>query len=189
MRSEIITHDELTKISRYLQPDNKLALDTAAITGLRIGDVLNLRDTNLIDNYIVFVAQKTGKPGKSRVPAALMRKLRANIRNGFVFPGRSGTKPRTRQAVFADMRKACKIAKIPHHVSPHSTRKLFAVDTVNRKGLNAAMVALQHSSPAMTRIYITDNTDAEPPAWAYTIADYIINKVTKNVEHLLKGLK
>lgn len=189
MRSEIITHDEFNRMSRYLQPDNKLALETSISTGLRIGDVLALRDTNLIDNYIVFVAQKTGKSGKSRIPAALMRRLKANVQNGFVFPGRSGTKPRTRQAVFSDMRRACKAAKISHHVSPHSTRKLFAVDTVNKKGFNAAMTALQHSSPAMTRIYITDNADTEPPAWAYTIADYIINKVTKNVEHLLKDLK
>lgn len=75
------------------------------------------------------------------------------------------------------MKNASKAANLKHHATPHSTRKLFAVNTLNKKGFNAVMTALQHTNPETTKIYLADNSELTPPPWAYAIADYIIDKI------------
>lgn len=178
MKSDIITLEEFKKIKKLLQPANALALETAAKTGLRIGDVLQLKTDNINDNLIHYVAQKTGKSGTAKIPQGLKTRLLNNAVNGWLFPGRNPKKHRTRQAVFTDMTKAAKRLNLQHHATPHSTRKLFAVETLNKKGFNATMQALQHSNPNITRLYCYDEkSDTRPPAWAYVIADYIIDKI------------
>lgn len=138
---------------------------------------MNLKTDNIGDNYITFTAQKTGKSGKARIPKALARRLSANATNGFIFPGRNADKPRTRQAVYLDMKNASKAANLKRHATPHSTRKLFAVNTLNKKGFDAVMSALQHTNRDTTKLYISDNSDLTPPPWAYVIADYIVGKI------------
>lgn len=178
MKADIITIEEFKQIKKLLQPANALALETAAKTGLRIGDVLQLKLDNISDNSIHYVAQKTGKPGTAKITPGLKARLLNNASCGWLFPGRNPKNHRTRQAVYTDMTKAAKQLHIQHHATPHSTRKLFAVETLNKKGFNATMQALQHSNPNITRLYCYDEkSDTQPPAWAYVIADYIIDKI------------
>lgn len=64
-------------------------------------------------------------------------------------------KHRTRQAVWWDVKRAAKAFRLPQNVAPHSLRKLYAVDLLNRCGGNLGRVqrALNHSDAATTHIY------------------------------------
>ena len=183
MRSEYINPDDLKLILKHMQPDNALALVVASKSGLRISDVLKIRPSDIVGNTVSFVAMKTGKAGTFKLPKKMIEQMFDNSNYLWVFPGRTPNQHKTRQAVYTDMIKARELAKIKTHVTPHSTRRLFAVEIANNEGINSAMKKLQHSNSDITRLYITTPDDV--PAWAYKIADYIIDKITKNVAELL----
>ena len=54
-----------------------------------------------------------------------------------------------------DVKRAAKAFRLPQNVAPHSLRKLYAVDLLNRCGGNLGRVqrALNHSDAATTYIY------------------------------------
>lgn len=183
MRAEYINADDLKKICRFMQVDNALALTVASKSGLRISDVLKIKPTDIDGTTIHYTAMKTGKQGSFRLPKRTIEQMFANSNDLWIFPSpRNPQEHKTRQAVYSDMTKARDIAKIKTHVTPHSTRRLFAVEVANTKGIQTAMERLQHSNPDITKLYITTPDDV--PAWAYKIANYIIDKVTQNVAEL-----
>lgn len=123
-------------------------------TGLRIGDVVKLRRQNLQADGLHYKAQKTGKNGVAKVSAALRRELSAR-RGKWLFPSpyKAG-KHITRQCAWARIKAACKRAGIETEgVSPHSLRKVFAVELYREKGFRAVQEALQHRNAATTEIY------------------------------------
>lgn len=183
MRAEYINPDDLKKICRFMQNDNALALTVASKSGLRISDVLKIKPSDIDGTTVYYTAMKTGKKGSFRLPKKTIEQMFANSNDLWIFPSPMHPKNhKTRQAVYSDMTKARDIAKIKTHVTPHSTRRLFAVEVANSKGIYTAMEKLQHSNPDITKLYITTPDDV--PAWAYKIADYIIDRVTKNVAEL-----
>lgn len=179
MRAEYINPNELSAICRYMQSDNALALKVASLSGLRISDVLKIRPSDITGTAVTYVAMKTGKQGTFKLPKKVIEQMFANSNNFWIFPGRNPEQHKTRQAVYTDMIKARECAKVKTHVTPHSTRRLFAVEVANNEGIISAMKKLQHSNADITRLYIAKDDDI--PAWAYKIADYIIDKVTHNV--------
>lgn len=146
-----------------MEHDNGLAIWVSMETGLRISDVLKIRLSDISENGNVFyIAKKTGKRGKAHISKDLHKEIILTV-NGrpepseFLFPGRRGDKPRTRQAVYRDVKKA--VAKMGSEykgkqISPHTARKVFAVETLRDKGISAAQKALQHSSVMTTLIYL-----------------------------------
>ena len=75
----------------------------------------------------------------------------------WAFPNaRDWRKHRTRQAVWADVKRAAKAFRLPQNVAPHSLRKLYAVEQLdkNRGDLSKVQRALNHSDTATTMIYV-----------------------------------
>ena len=72
----------------------------------------------------------------------------------WVFPGRDPRKHRTRQAVYKDIRRAAEAFRVREHVSPHSARKIYAVEQLHKSGdLHKVQRLLQHDDAAVTAIY------------------------------------
>lgn len=136
-----------------MQYENALALRTSLETGFRIDDVLNILPKNINGRKISIVAQKTGKPDTKVVSIDLVKRLRQISRNGFVFCGRFGNKPRTRQAVWKDVKKAAKILKLSGNIAPHTARKTYGVEDFRENGLGQAQKDLQHNDVNTTMLY------------------------------------
>lgn len=132
-----------------------LPLAVSLETGLRVGDVVKLRRANLQPDGLHYRAQKTGKAGKAKISSGLRKQLEAGRKGKWLFPSpyKSGAHI-TRQCVWARVKRACKAQNIdPEGVSPHSMRKVFAVELYRDRGFRAVQEALQHSNGATTEIY------------------------------------
>lgn len=152
MKSRYLDHAEVEALREHMSEGAFLPLWLAVSTGLRIGDVLKARVRDLKPDGLHYIAEKTGKPGVVGVPAALRRKLPKNGK--WLFPGRDPARHLTRQAVWARVKAAGKRAGVDlDGVSPHSLRKVFAVELYREKGFHAVQEALQHSNAATTEIY------------------------------------
>lgn len=136
-----------------MQYENALALRTSLETGWRIDDVLHLRVSDLKGRTLSCISMKTGKPDKKVISADLAKRLLQVANNGRLFDGRFGDKPRTRQAVWRDVKKAVKRLGIAGNVAPHSARKTYAVEDFKDNGLAQVQKDLQHDRLSTTLIY------------------------------------
>jgi integrase len=145
---------EYEHILAALMPENRLALEVSACTGLRISDVLNLRTDRLSERFTVREL-KTGKNRRVRIPPRLLDRLIAGAGKIWVFEGRTDyRKHRTRQAVFKDLQRTAKMFRVKVHVSPHSARKIYAVGEYRRTGsLQRVRELLNHEDEAVTMLY------------------------------------
>lgn len=187
MRSKFIPDETVEALKKVLGSEAWLPFQVSLETGLRIGDVLRLRSSDLTESdggYILrYTAQKTGKEGEAKLSRSTGKKLCR--RKGFLFPGRGHSGHLTRQAAWARIKRACDAAQIdPGGVSPHSLRKCFAVELRHEKGLEAVKEALQHSNDAVTRVYAYADSvmkgDAdEPIRWRdlELICEYILDRI------------
>ena len=153
MRTEYLLDREVENVLSALTPTNRLVMRLALHTGLRIGDILNLRTEQLKPTFWI----KEGKTGKSRqvgLPEPLLSDLKDRAGQIWVFEsGRTG-KPHTRQAVWRDVKRAAKAFRLPQNVAPHSARKVYAVELLAKYGdIAKVKKALNHSSIAVTMIY------------------------------------
>ena len=154
-RSDWVNRDVMSHILAALTPENRLAIITSMVTGLRIGDVLCLRRSDIDKDRFTVTEEKTLKRRSIRLPARLRDELLLHCGKIFVFPHRySERKHRTRQAVYKDIRRAAKAFRVRLHVSPHSARKIYAVSEY-KKDMNLKRVQrlLNHSNEAVTMIY------------------------------------
>ena len=154
MKSKYLETAELRKLRSMLAEEAWLPLWVSLETGLRIGDVVKLRKQNLQADGLHYKAQKTGKNGVAKVSAELRKEL-SRRRGKWLFPSpyKAG-KHITRQCAWARIKAACKKAGLdPDGVSPHSLRKVFAVELYREKGFRAVQEALQHRNAATTEIY------------------------------------
>lgn len=153
MRTDYLLDREVELILAALMPGNALALRTALHTGLRIGDVLQLRPEQLKPRFWI-TEQKTGKKRQVGLPAALLEDLKDSAGKHWVFPGRDPTKHRTRQAVWKDMKRAAKAFRLPINAGPHSARKVYAVELMRKYGdIERVRRALNHNSETVTMLY------------------------------------
>ncbi|MEG0756191.1 MAG: tyrosine-type recombinase/integrase, partial [Oscillospiraceae bacterium] len=59
-----------------------------------------------------------------------------------------------RQAVWADVKRAAKAFRLPQNIAPHSFRKVYAVELLEKYGdIERVKRALNHSSVEVTMIY------------------------------------
>lgn len=157
MKTRYLDTSEIRALKKATAASDWLPFEVALYTGLRIGDVLKIkRDDISSDGILTFTAQKTGKTGQIKLPKQLTNKLTANNSSQWVFPSpRKGSAFHlTRQAAWARIKASARRANIEiDGCSPHSLRKVFAVDLFKREGSKAVMDALQHSDMNTTDIY------------------------------------
>ena len=190
MRSEFIERDLYNRVFQYMQYDNVLAMRVALETGLRIDDVMSLEAQNLTGNTIRCIAKKTGKSCTKVIPANLAKQLRNNSANGWLFPSPSNpNKHKTRQSVWKDIRKACELSGITQHVTPHSSRKTYAVDVFREEGITSAQRKLQHNRIETTMLYaFSDIMTGRSKQSTFSewdiekLAEYIAEKIIEYLE-------
>lgn len=153
MRTDYLLDREVNLILAALTPENRLVMRTALTTGLRIGDVLELKPHQLKPHFWV-TEQKTGKRRQVGLPEPLLSDLKKNAGKYWVFPGRDPKKHRTRQAVWKDVKRAARAFRLRQNVAPHSARKVYAVDLLKKYGdIDRVRRALNHGSETVTMIY------------------------------------
>lgn len=154
MKTEYLLNEELKHVLAALTPSNQLVMRVCLHTGLRLGDVLRLRTAQLAPQFWI-TEQKTGKRRRVNLSAALIAELKLHSGGGeYVFPSRSGNGHRTRQSVWKDVKRASKAFRLPQNVAPHTMRKIYAVDLLERYGdIRRVQRALNHTNPSVTLIY------------------------------------
>lgn len=158
MRTEYILEREVDLILAALTPKNRLVIRTALTTGLRVGDVLALKPERLKPHFWV-TEQKTGKKRQVGLPEPLLSDLKKHAGKHWVFPGRDPLKHHTRQAVWKDVKRAAKLFRLPQNVAPHSFRKVYAVELMQKYGdIERVRRALNHGSETITMIYAMADT-------------------------------
>ena len=153
MTTEYLLHREVGHVLAALTPKNRLVCEVMLHTGLRVGDVLALR-TEQLGNRMWVKESKTGKRKQVGLPGELLARVRAQAGKVWAFLGRDGTKPHTRQAVWADVKRAAKAFRLPQNAGTHSMRKVYAVELLERYGdIQRVRRALNHDRLATTLIY------------------------------------
>lgn len=153
MRTDYLLDREVEQVLQLLTPDNRLVMRLLLHTGLRIGDGLQLRPDQLKPNFWV-TEQKTGKRRQVGIPEPLLSDLRDYAGKYWVFPGRDPRKHRSRQAVWKDVKRAAAACRLTANVAPHSARKVYAVDLLEKYGdIERVRRALNHSGIEVTLIY------------------------------------
>lgn len=153
MKTEYLLNKEVKHVLAALTPSNQLVVRVCLHTGLRIGDVVALRTEQLARQFTVREA-KTKKPRKVGLPDELLFEIKAQAGSEWAFPGRVEGQHRTRQAVWKDVKRAAKAFRLPQNVAPHSFRKVYAVELLNKYGdLERVKRALNHSNLEITMIY------------------------------------
>lgn len=145
----------MSHILAALTYENRLAITVSLLTGLRIGDVLNMRSRDLLKDRFTITEEKTLKRRTIRIPNKLRDELQAIAGKIYVFQNRlSARKHRTRQAVYKDIKRAAKAFRVKGNISCHTARKIYAVSEY-KKDFSVARVKklLNHSSEAVTMIY------------------------------------
>ena len=186
MTSEYLPKTAYAPILRRMSYENRLAVQVALYTGLRLGDVLKSTPQDLIENTLHYTAEKTGKNGSARLTRSLADKLRKNANKWWLFPSpyKYGVKHRHRTTVYKDFVDARERAKIDENVTPHSTRKTFAVELRDKKGFDEVKKALQHDNIGTTMVYAL--ADYKQPKNSLKIDyDIIAGKVAVEVARLL----
>lgn len=156
IRADWVEQTTFDHILAALMPQNRLALEVSMCTGLRIDDVLHLRTEQVRKGRFTVKEMKTGKSKRVRLPNALKYDILASAGRFYAFEGRiDPKKPRTRQAVFKDLKRACKLFRLRGvHLSPHSARKIYSVSAYKLTcSVDKVQKLLNHSSEAVTLLY------------------------------------
>lgn len=153
MRTEYLIEREVERVLDLLTFENRLVLRVLLHTGLRIGDALALKPEQLKPNFWV-TEQKTGKRKQVGLPAPLLDDLREAAGEYWVFPGMDPKKHRSRQAVWKDVKRAAAALRLTANAAPHSARKVYAVELLNKYGdIEKVRRALNHGGLEVTLIY------------------------------------
>lgn len=156
LRADYIPQAALEHILSALTTPNELALQVSLCTGLRIDDVLSLKTQQLKTNRFTVTESKTMKRRKITLPVNLWNDLLMQAGKIYVFEGRTDPrKHRTRQAVYKDLKRAATLFRVKNlQISPHSARKVYAVNKYQRTcRLDKVRELLNHSDEAVTMLY------------------------------------
>jgi integrase len=160
LRTDYIARRELGHVLAALTVPNRLALEVSLSTGLRISDVLALKTVNLRARLTVREF-KTGKNRRIYLNAELLERMRHLAGRYYVFEGRLSVKrPRTRQAVWRDLKRAARAFRVEVNIAPHSARKIYAVDFYHKCGydINKVKNLLNHTNSSITMLYALADT-------------------------------
>ena len=153
MTTEYLLEKQLNHVLAALTPQNRLICEVELHTGLRIGDVLALRTAQIARKFWV-TERKTGKRRQVGLTDNLIYRIRAQAGPDWAFPGVKEGRPKTRQAVWRDIKRASAAFRLPQNAGTHSLRKIYAVELMERYGdIQRVQRALNHSSPSVTLLY------------------------------------
>ena len=171
--SSYISRDALRVVLAAMTPPNRRVMRLCLACGLRVGDALSIR-TEQLKKRMTIRESKTKKSKRITIPAGLFEELSACAGQRWVFEGRlDPAKHRTRQAVWRDCQRAAKALRCTDllpagaHVTPHSARKIAAVEAYEDGGMDAARKLLNHGdeSREVTLIYaLADKITADKSA-------------------------
>jgi site-specific recombinase XerD len=136
-------------------------------TGLRVSDVLDLERDKLARQFTVR-ERKTGKRMKCGLPDWLREEIMHNSQGSkWAFP--SPTDParhRSRQAVWADLKRVQRALRLPVNLGTHSARKTYAVHLMHQYGdIDRVRRALNHDNATVTVVYaMADMLAASAPS-------------------------
>ena len=159
MRSQWIPNQEAEKVLAALTAENRLVCEISMATGLRVGDILRLKPENLEKRRFTIHEEKTGKTRTVYLPKELRERAAKLAGKKWIFEGRiNGNKHRTRQAVWKDLTRAAERFGLKRNLTPHSMRKIYAVDLYTKCGnIDKVRQALNHSGEAVTMVYALAN--------------------------------
>lgn len=155
MQADYIDPEDMAHVLAALMPANALAIRASMATGLRIGDVLEMKTVDVIKGRWTVREAKTGKTRRIRLPTVLQSAILAQAGHIYAFPGRiDGRRHRTRQAIYKDIRRAADAFRLREHISPHTARKMYAVGALRQYGdIKKVQQLLNHDSEAVTLVY------------------------------------
>lgn len=155
-RSEWVCDDKIKLILALLTRPNELAVECSLRYGLRIGDVLALKTEAVKKGRFSIREEKTAKRRTVTLSTSFQQRLLSISGRVYVFEHRlSPCEHRTRQAVYADVKRAAKALRIVANFTPHSARKSYAVHQYISSHYNIKKVQslLNHSDEAVTMVY------------------------------------
>lgn len=162
----IFQKDNQTKMELILKHKNERDYVLWLIgthTGFRVGDILRLKVSDVIEQVISITEQKTGKQKTIKISSKLKSALFQYIGNkqlaitDFLFTSRqSKGKPMTSRRVQQIVKAASKTTNQTDNINSHSMRKTFAYNLYALSGNNIALVmtALNHSKESITLKYL-----------------------------------
>lgn len=156
MKADFLMDNEMEHVLAALTPENRLVMRLCCHTGLRVGDALKITTDQVQKRRFSVTEAKTGKRKTVTLPDSLLADLQEQGRGHlYVFPHRCDPlKHRTRQAVWSDVKRAAKAFRLPVNATPHSARKMYAVELLERYGdIDRVREALNHSSVEVTMVY------------------------------------
>jgi integrase len=166
-----IDWDDFKSLIGKLERDGEfkfcLLISVGVFTGLRIGDLLNLKFCQFQGDILEIQEKKTGKTRRIKINPDLKKlvsRLQEKLGTGdgaYMFLNRYGTKPIDRSYVNVKLKEIFK--KYSLHVEGNVSSHLFRKSLGNRvmklnNGKNEALYLLMdmfsHSSPAVTKRYL-----------------------------------
>lgn len=153
MTTEYLLDKEVEHVLAALMPQNALIFRVILRTGARVGDVVSLKTDRLKPSFW-YIEQKTGKPRRMGLGEDLCRQIKAQAGPVWAFPSARTDGHKTRQAVWADLKRAERAFRLPVNVGTHSGRKVYAVHMLEKYGdVKKVQKCLNHSNPGITAIY------------------------------------
>jgi integrase len=161
-KPKTIKTEDIEKILLHLDGQDKLIFRVSVESGLRIGDVLNLRAWYL--EKIIYVQEKKTKKHRiitlsddlhAKLKPIQARALKNNDKEAYAFPTkRRGSKKSIHRTTYhRHLKKICKMLNIDF--SAHSTRKLFAQELLRKTGdIFEVQKQLNHKYIVDTCIYL-----------------------------------
>ncbi|MBQ9846055.1 MAG: tyrosine-type recombinase/integrase [Oscillospiraceae bacterium] len=161
MRADFIDRKTATAVFKQMQPINRLICEVCMDTGLRVDDVCSLHTNDVLtavskNGWLTVKEMKTGKVRKVHLAKKQLEKLLFVAGELYVFEHRNDSyKHRTRQTVWKDLARSAKsLREQGVSVSPHSLRKLYAVELFEKSGdLAKVQKDLNHDNLNTTVIY------------------------------------
>lgn len=155
MRSEWTSDEWFNFVLMGLTPPNRLAVEMSARYGMRIGDVLATKTADVKKGRWTYKEEKTAKTRRITLSKNFQLRLLQQAGRVYIFEHRLNPfNHRTRQSVYKDVRRVADYLRLKEHISPHSARKIYAVNMYHRtKSMKKVQILLNHSDEAVTMIY------------------------------------
>lgn len=151
-------------------PVNRLVIEVMLATGLRVGDVLELKTEQVRRGRFTVVEQKTGKHRRVYIPEKLRESVLQVSGKLYCFPHRDDWKRhRTRQAVWLDVKQAARYfartGAVAGNIGTHSARKVYAVERYRATGsLEKTAQSLNHEAAHLATTMLYCMSDRMTPA-------------------------
>jgi len=152
---EFLTKEEVNKLwefykNQFVPEIYKIVLAKfifSLFTGLRISDIMELNETNFVDDYLVkFISRKSKKLQKIK----LNESAKIILKEGFLFRGDITT-----QAINRKLKEIAEMCEIPKKIHFHMARHSFATNFLKLGGrIEVLQQLLAHSSIRDTMNYI-----------------------------------